>query len=178
MNYSKDEYGNIIISDGVRKFTFMNMGDYVGHDSREWYEEAPAFYKLMMYDEIHDNDKLHVEALVDTLGNYQRILVDTGTERRSLNIRGNSVDSDAVYIMDDKMFPKESYISYERDTDLSKPVINIKSYLSEEHTFTNKNGQTYDGPLKNDNIINAFISSDKELLPSVNEYVKSEENTL
>ena len=172
MNYSKDEYGNVIISDGVRTFTFMNMGDYVGHNNREWYEEGPVFYKLMTYDEIHDKGRLHVEALVDTLGNYQRILVDTGSERRSFNTRGNFLVSDAVYL------PEKAYVSFDHGTDLTQAAPNVNGYLGQEHTFTNENGETYEGPLKRDDIITAFINADRELLPSVNEFAKSEQETL
>ena len=70
-----------IYRDGNRIYTMINMGDYVHHRSREWYEKAPENWFLMYYDEYQDNEIIrHIETLVDQNGHYMRYIINQGTE--------------------------------------------------------------------------------------------------
>ena len=44
----------------VKKYVFINMGDYVGYKTRQWYESAPDRFRLMICDQVQD-DKIVIE---------------------------------------------------------------------------------------------------------------------
>jgi len=62
------------------KFTILNMGDYVGHKSRQWYEEAPDFWKTMFIDICSQEPKknMEVEFLIDDKGDMLSVTLTDG----------------------------------------------------------------------------------------------------
>lgn len=58
-------------------FTLMDMGTYIGHRYRQWYETAPEIWKAMGIDiESKDPSKsIHSEFLVDDKGDLLRALI-------------------------------------------------------------------------------------------------------
>ncbi len=58
-------------------FTLLDMGEYVGHKSRQWYEKASPFWETMMIDVLSEdpNKKLSSEFLIDSNGDFQRLII-------------------------------------------------------------------------------------------------------
>ena len=78
MELVREENGKKIFVDGDRSYTMIDMGSYVGHMYRDWYEAAPEVWILMQSDD--GNSK--IESLVDSNGQYIRFVADEGNVRR------------------------------------------------------------------------------------------------
>ena len=164
MGFEKLENGNIVFYNDTERFTFVDMGSYVGHQSREWYEKVPSCWRLMFYDEQKDDSPIHIEALVDRTGYYLRIIVSQGNVRRVLLMNRNVVDEDMIYEYDSEefMFPKKVYIAFE-DKYREQRHPNLQTYLSQEHRFISNDGEVYNGNVSSNSHINNFFESNIEL---------------
>lgn len=164
MNVEKQENGNLVFNNENESFTFVDMGNYVGYQSRQWYEEAPNCWRLMFYDEKKEDSPIHIEALVDSTGCYSRIMVCQGNNKRVLLLNGNVVDEDMIFEMDkeNSIFPKKTYIAFE-DAYREKKHPDVQAYLSQEHQFISSTGEAYTGNISSDNYINNFLVSNMQL---------------
>lgn len=80
-----------IYQEDNRIYTMVNMGDYIGHRSREWYQKGDDAWYLMFLDEYQNNDKIrHMEALVDYTGRYLRFIIEQGNEKRIVLVGNGS----------------------------------------------------------------------------------------
>ena len=122
-----DKYDNF-----VKKYVFINMGDYVGYKTRQWYESAPDCFRLMICDQFQD-DKIvsHIEALVDDSGEYSRIMVDKyGCFRRVILIDKGMILEDSLNKILENGFGEEISKSFESDNNFSK--VKLRDYLQED----------------------------------------------
>lgn len=170
MEYNKQTNGNIKIENENESFTFINMGNYVGYQSRNWYDEAPDCWKLMQYEEKNTNNQIKIEALVDTDGDYMKITVSQNNLKRILQLNGKFVDEDIIIETNpnELMIPKKSYIAFE-DNYKEKQHPSLETYLSEKQQFTSKTGETYNGIISSNDYINHFLKCNIELSKTFNE---------
>lgn len=163
MNYDRMENGNLVFHNGDEDFTFVDMGNYVGHNSRQWYEQSPNCWRLMFYDDNKADQPIHIEALVDSTGSYSKILLQSDNIRRVLLLNGNLVDEDIIYEMgkDNSFIPKKTYISFE-DKYMEKNHPDLQSYLSMNHKFLSNTSEVYNQN-NFDNYIKKFFSYNHEL---------------
>lgn len=164
MNQYQEENGNLVFDNETESFTFVDMGNYVGHQSREWYEESPSCWRLMFFDEKKEDFPIHIEALVDSAGYYSRIMICQGNSRRILLINGNVIDEDMICEFDpeEPLFPKKTYIAFE-DQYKEKTHPSLQTYLSHKQQFLSHNGEVYIGDLSSNNYPNHFLMSNMEL---------------
>lgn len=81
-------------------YTMMNMGEYVGHRNRDFWQKPSDAWFLMMYDEIKNDKKIaHMDALVDSSGYYSRICLEQNGERRFMFLRNNMITETLVETM-------------------------------------------------------------------------------
>lgn len=159
------EDGRILYRDGNKEYKFINMGEYVGYTTRDWYEEAPECYRLMAYNETQEDGILHIEALIDSLGDYSRLIVKKGSEERVIALSGKHVLEDVVYVMeDDEIIPKDRYVALENDFEHRR---NIEDYFDNEHTFRSSKGEKYTGEVIKDAYVINFIRKNAELSHTV-----------
>ena len=154
-----------VYKDGDNKiYSMLDMGSYVGHRTRQWYESAPEVWMLMFYDEKReDGQDMHIEALVDDKGNYMRLLIDLGDERRSIQIHNGMVYSDTVSKMSgthDGLFG-DTYVALDGDI-YSGSKAPLNDYLVLNPIFY-LNDEVYEGELSNNDFILAFLQKNTEL---------------
>ena len=164
MELIRDEKDKKIYADeGTKLYTMINMGEYIGHSSREWYEDAPEAWRLMFYDEmLKDGKKKHIEALVDELGDYTRIIVELNGSKRILQLSGNWVVSDSVVtnLSDDDILG-DFYTAVNNDSIQRRP--RLAEHLSTKQTFT-RDGETYTGDVVDNGLVLNFLQKNKELV--------------
>lgn len=73
------------------QFTLLNMGNYVGHKNRQWYESAKPHWETMLVDIISQDPSkcLTGEFLIDSNGDFQRLLIsdNNGNKRIILSVK-------------------------------------------------------------------------------------------
>ena len=158
-----------IYQDGNKVYTVLNMGSYVGHRSRQWYEHAPECWRLMFYDEkTTDGEMHHAEALVDEQGEYMRLIIEHDFTKRVLLLTNGFVQKDIVIDTSEAKGPLETgkcYYSLDKDIyDPGKPLLN--DYLSLDHTFISEDGESFSKPVPSDREIVEFFSMNDELVRS------------
>lgn len=164
MEKVSDDKKKVFIEDG-KVYTLVNMGNYVGHKNRQWYEESPDFWKLMFY----DADDIHIEALIDDFGDYLRLIADKADVRRILQLNGNKVLSDTVCKVDSDspMGFSDSCVAYhDKYGDSDNPSIN--EYLTSEPVFKSDNGEEFEEEVPGNTDIIAFIDKNDNLVDVVN----------
>ena len=130
----------------------------------------------MFYDNNNEQAPVHIEALVDTYGDYQRILVNQDYDRRVLLLRGGVVDEDTVYVGNpNSEVPHGAYVSFQ-DVYREKRHPLLETYLTQEHQFSSRSGQAYTGNITSNDVIVNFLRANQELSKSVNDAL-SEQNT-
>ena len=166
MNVEIRKNGNILFREGNKAYKFVNMGEYVGHMNRSWDQEAPDYYKLMTYNETKEDGVLHIEALIDSNGDYTRLIVKKGDAERVVALSGENVLGDVVYITTDEkdLIPKRRYVSFDGDISNIKP---IKDYFQGVHTFKSKDGEVFTGEVVNDKYVIDFLRKGEELRNSI-----------
>ena len=152
-----DNVDKKIVQDENKYYTLIDMGIYIGHRSREWWEEAPKEWRLMFYE---DEDGLKIDALVDDIGDYSRIILEKDDVRRVLQLRGNFVIEDSVY--DEKEGIDNIYISKSID---SKPVM-IDDYLKENHSAY-LDGKTFNEEIPSNESVKSFIEDNDRIIDKV-----------
>ena len=155
-----------IYQEGNKIYTLVNMGSYVGHRLRQWYETAPDFWKLMFIDE----EKHHVEALINDNGDYISLIVEHGNTKRGLSLSNGYVVSDLIEDASKVKRPiqlGELYYSVDKDI-YDKNLIHMNDYLSMEHTFTSEDGRVFDKPIPSDSEIIDFFDKNEKLTSNKN----------
>lgn len=128
-----------------RYYSMIDMGEYIGHSQRDWYETAPSNWFLMFYDEKDKNSQtlFHAEALVDQYGEYQRLILEEKGYKRVMQLQGDYIMSDIVYDNRNESFDGawvgKSYIGYEHD-DNTKPLPRLSTYLLGDKEFKSEDG--------------------------------------
>ena len=128
-----------------RYYSMIDMGEYIGHSQRDWYETAPSNWFLMFYDEKDKTSKtiFHAEALVDQYGEYQRLILEEKGYKRVMQLQGDYIMSDIVYDNRneslDGAWVGKSYISYIHD-DNTKPLPRLSTYLLGDKEFKSEDG--------------------------------------
>ena len=176
MNFERDNYGNVIVSDENTTYTFIDMASYIGHQNREWYEQGPdEEFRLMFAEEVKDGALLHTEALVDQKGKYMRIMVIGDDAKRVMYLDDDKVRSDTIYQGErDGMTPKEVFNAYDENRQEIFP--NVVEYLSTPKEFVSENNREYVGKLTNGTTILKFLKANEELLPQVHAYLEGQMN--
>ena len=171
MEYSRDENGNVIITDGNKRYLFMNFKDYVGSNHRQWYEEGPDCFRLQRYDEP---GKLSIIGTVYEDGGYlQLLIIDEQDNRRSIIFKGGLLSNDEIFTQgeQEKTFTSVNEYRYEL-----MPV--VKDYFKTDHEFVAEDGEKFEGFIAQNSIVNDFFKASDELLPSAVEYAQNEQQTL
>ena len=179
MDVEKQENGNIVFNYDNGSYTFVNMGSYVGYRSREWYEKAPSCWKLMFFDENKEEYPVHIEALVDTNGDYSRILVKQGEFKRVLLLYRSIVDEDTIYEEDpNNLFvSKNTYVAFE-DKYREKRHFDLESYLGQVPQFVSKSGEIYAGNITSNDLIVNFLNANIELSKRAEEVSLSDQRRM
>ena len=145
-------------------YTMLDMGCYVDHRNRLWYEKESQVWRLMMVDEKPRNGHYkHIEALIDDMGNYSRIIVEVNNVKRIILLNNGRVFSDSIV----------SNFSFDGIKDNSYYVLNEDIYsdklLSSEEYFNNTqnfylNGRLFNGGAVNNQFVIDFFNKNNELL--------------
>lgn len=148
-------------------YSMLDMGSYVGHQNRNWYDTNPSNWYLMFYDEKTKGQQtlFHAEALVDQYGEYTRLILEEKGYKRVMQLQGEFVTSDIVYDNRneslDGAWVGKSYIGYEHE-DQSKPYPRLSAYLLGDKVFKTEDGAVlHENP--NDNRITEFLSNNDNL---------------
>lgn len=128
-----------------RYYTMVDMGGYIGHQSREWYENGTSKWFLMFYDEKTKKKEtlFHAEALVDKYGNYQRLILEENGLKRVMQLQGEYLRSDIIYDERNEnasfAWVGKSYIGYEHE-DPTKPLPRLSAYLLGDKVYKSEDG--------------------------------------
>ena len=160
MNYEKQKNGTVVFYDGDEKYTFVDMGNYIGHQNREWYENGKSNWMLMFYDNQKDD--------------HSKITIESGNFMRFISLYGNTVDEDIIIECeeDDLDLPKETYIAFE-DKYKEKAHPSLEEYLAETPMFVSSTGEVYKGNLESNKHIIDFLASNKSLSKEINNDIGS-----
>lgn len=179
MDIEKQDNGNMVLNNDKGSYTFIDMGNYVGYGSRQWYESPNSCWRLMFFDENKEESPVHIEALVDTLGDYSRILVEQGDFKRVLMFRGNIVDEDKIFeeVPNELFSTKNVYVAFE-DRYSEKRHLTLESYFSQAPQFVSKSGEIYDGAIASNDYLIDFLNTNIELSKTVGEASLSNQRSL
>lgn len=169
MELVREENGKKIFLDGDRSYTMIDMGSYVGHMYRDWYEAAPEVWILMQSDD--GNSK--IESLVDSNGEYIRFVADEGNVRRIIQMDGGKVYNDSIVIgadeLDGSMGP--SYVAKDGDI-YSGESEKIEEYLLHQPEFL-WDGNPYEGDFPENELFTDFMEKNIELNKMLNQDKKN-----
>ena len=170
MDIEKQDNGNIVVNNDKGSYTFVDMGSYVGYRSRQWYESPRSCWKLMFFDENKEESPVHMEALVDTTGDYSRIMIEKDNFKRVLMLRGNIVDEDIIIEEEpNSLFStKNTYVAFE-DRYREKRHFNLEAYLMQSPQFVSKSGEIYTGDIASNEYLTDFLNNNIELSKTVEE---------
>lgn len=165
MNLVREDKDKKIFIDGNNKFySMINMGNYVGHRDREWYDSNPDVWVLMFYDEKRTDGKtLHIEALLDDEGNYIRFIIELEGQKRVIQLDNGKVFKDTITeIKDISDWPfGDEFIALDEDI-YSRKCVLLDSYLNSNSSFY-LGDRVYSGELSNNNLIFEFLRKNDEL---------------
>ena len=169
MELISEERGKKIYLDGNKKYTMIDMGPYVGHMSRDWYIETPSVWFLM---QVEGKD-FSVESLIDSNGEYIRLLAKTGNVTRVLQMNGDKVYSDSIFVGENlsNELMGDNYIAKEGDY-YSKDSIKLEKYLLNKPEFFSQ-GNKYEGKVPDNNLFIDIIEKNIELNKLINSITKS-----
>lgn len=174
MNFETDQNGNVIVTCDNKIYSFMNFKDYVGHRSRQWYEEGPDCFRLFKYEEP---GKLTITGTVYESGNYiDLLLIDEQDNRRSIVFRGDLITSDIIYTKGENAKEEGRFVSF--DDYRYETMPSVKKYFEVNHEFISNDGKKFEGFLTDSSLITDFFRAGEEMIPSVIEYVQNNKKTL
>lgn len=169
MELIKEEANKLVYKDGNKIYTMLNMGNYIGHASREWWEATPEDWRLMFYEEERGNgNNLLMEALVDQFGGYMHFWISLGNMKRVICLDGGMVYRDSIVeeISSDGLLG-DSYVALNCDVYSSDRVL-LNDYLNVRLPF--KLGeQVYEGDLSDNSLIVEFLNKNDELRETMNQ---------
>lgn len=149
-----DDKNRIVFTDGTTSFVMLNMGDFVGHSNREWYDNVEPVWKLMAYEHCREDGKVeHGEALINEYGDYSRMMIDLDNIRRVLYFNGQIVLSDDIFVADeepDEFGINAVYNAFTGSVYLPDRMVSIKDYVARTHKFVNSAGHIYNGVVPDD----------------------------
>lgn len=172
MNVEIREDGTIVLRNGNKEFKFQNMGEFIGTETRNPDEPIPVVYKLMASNEEQPDGVLHIEALIDPIGNYSRLIISKNLAERIVGFQDGIVMEDKVFVMGDSntFVPKDTYIAYEDDFENHRT---IEEYFDgKEKKYISDDGQFYKGEVTKDSYVTEFLQSAYDLSHTV--YVNPE----
>ena len=152
-----DNVDKKIVQEEDKYYTLIDMGSYIGHRSRNWWEENPEEWRLMFYE---DENGLKIDALVDDSGSYSRIILEQDGVRRILQLQGDFILEDSVY--DEKEGINNIYVSKSID---SKPEL-IEDYLNVEHGAY-LDGKTFDEEVPSNDKVKSFIEDNDRVIEKI-----------
>lgn len=153
----------IIISDENKLYTFINMGSFVGHKTREWWATPEDYWKLMFLDEV-DNEKVvsHIEALINDSGGYIRIISELNGAKRIIQIENNAVYSDVIEVSEiSKRYTAIDKEYYDNDK------VPIFDYFNGDIKFYSDDKKEYEGKIPDNMSIIEFLVKNEELVPNL-----------
>ena len=169
MELVREEQSKKIFNDGDTSYTMIDMGSYVGHMYRDWYETPPEVWILMQV----DDGQSKVEGLVDSDGQYIRFIADLGSVRRVIQLNNGKVYDDSVVVgidpFDGTMGP--SYIATEKEP-YSKDAETVEEYFSHDQEFLWK-GTKFEGDIPGNDLFVDMIEKNVEINKLINENKKS-----
>ena len=153
MELIKEEENKLVYKDGNKIYTMLNMGNYIGHASREWWEETPDDWRLMFYEEKReDGKKLFMEALVDQFGSYVHFGISLENKKRVISLKSGMVHSDLIVEkISSYGLLNESYVALNCDAYSSNRVL-LNDYLSVRLPFR-LGERVYEGDLSDNSLI-------------------------
>lgn len=169
MELIKEENNKKVYRDGNKIYTMLNMGNYIGHASRNWWETTPEEWRLMFYEEEReDGKKLSIDALVDQFGGYMHFWISLGNMKRVICLSGEMVYSDSIVekISSDGLL-SDSYFALNGDKYSSNSFL-LDDYLNTKLPFR-FGEQVYEGELANNNLIIEFLKKNDEIRESMNQ---------
>ena len=120
----------------------------------------------MAYNETQEDGILHIEALIDSIGDYSRLIVKKGNEERVVALSGRFIAEDVVFVMGDsnKFIPKDRYVAYD---DNYATRVKYEDYFGKEKTFVSESGQIYESEITKDEYIINLMQKNVELSHTV-----------
>ena len=155
-------------------YTMLDMGSYIGHRNRPWYQKPAPVWYLMSMDETTEKGTTHVESLVDDMGNYIRFIIENGPIRRVILLQGGMVFSDSVVIVDqddDGFGPNYSALDEDPYSEKRYP---LESYILNPLPYDLK-GEELPGEIPSLDILARYLEANNNLY---NEIVNGEEAKL
>lgn len=159
-----------VFEEGNKQYTMLNMGDYVGHRQREWYEDAPeAWYLMAMEENGNKPGCYHIESLVDDLGDYLSIIMTKGKTKRFLQLRGSFVLEDSI---DDTSKGKDvlgfgkKFIALNKDI-YDSDQVRLTDYLFTEPRFVADDGEVFSGEIPSNEDIAEYLETNQILRDTI-----------
>lgn len=141
-------------------YELLDMGEYIGHKSRDVFDSIPENFKLMFSSHVlEDGNKVSLRALIDPyVGNYISIKMKKNNEERVITLDNGFVTEDSIYIFDgDKMFSSKHFKSSLTDR------ISVDEYLKTNHKFVDDSGSVFcESSLTIDDLIINFLEKSQE----------------
>ena len=90
MEYEKLDDKTIEYIRDNEKYTLYDMGEYVGHHTREWYEEPYPNWFVVKWEQLNTNEPMKIDALISRDGYYFKVDVCKGDSKAVsfLNLSG------------------------------------------------------------------------------------------
>ena len=139
-------------------FTLLDMGEFVGHENRHWYEEAEPFWttsKIKVYSE-DPNKRVNGSLLIDSRGRFLSLIIEDEEGNKRITILKEGVKG-----LTDDQYER----LFENGGDDSNLLIEIYEEASEDHYlkqyfYDKKKGQFIDS---DGNVAKECILTNKDL---------------
>ena len=140
-------------------YTMLDMGDYIGHRDREWYQKSPERWFLMYMDK--KDKSLHIEALVDDIGNYMRFVIENEKIKRVISVNRGRVFNDLIVDKSSSDLLGNSYSVLDGDI-YSKEQYPLIDYLQHPLEY-NIEGNELSGEIPSLDNISTFLKINEKL---------------
>lgn len=167
MEIIKEEKTKKIFEENGKIYTLIDMGAYVGHRNRNWWENTPECWRLMFCDEKNnDNETFHIEALVNDSGDYIRFLIEKDEVKRIINVTNDYVYQDFLFEKSNDLDFGEQYVALEKEI-YDSDKLPLREYLKQNQTFYSNNKEKYNGETFGNEELLQFLLIGLELVPNV-----------
>ena len=157
------------------RFTLLDMGSYVGHQHRQWYQKATPHWETMgiSVDTEDTSKSLDSEFLIDSNGGFQRLIIEdkNGNKRILLKAREH-IDEEGVHKLQN-LLVQEMYVEAVPDQLLGK------TYYFEEETgkFIDEHGNVAEESiLTRQNLGELFMDAGKTVSHSFNKTLREQKD--
>ena len=74
--FKKTDNGNLEYEDENGIYTLVDMGEYVGHASRDVFDKVYSCWRLMFYEGKNNNFPINISALVDSMEHHYLLIME------------------------------------------------------------------------------------------------------